>query len=56
MNQYYKDRKKQADKNRRDMPNVAEIVDLITKLYGPAKVIGAEDYVTKKKIGKLDDE
>lgn len=41
--------------NRRDMPNVAEIIDLVTKLYGPVRVIGAEDYITGKKVGKLDD-
>jgi len=38
------------------MPNVAKLIDDLTKLYGPIKVLGAEDYETGVKIGKLDDD
>ena len=56
MNQPSKDEKKaERKRNREAMPNVAELVDQLKVLYGPIRVIGAEDYVTGKKIGKLDE-
>jgi len=50
-----KDREEQARKNREEMPNVAEMLDKI-RAANPglsAKVIGAEDKVTGKKIGNI---
>lgn len=44
------------EKNRKRMPNVAELIDQMTKLYGPVKVLAAEDYETGVKVGKFDDE
>ena len=38
------------------MPNVAKLIDDLTKLYGPVRVIGAEDKVTGVKVGNLDDD
>jgi hypothetical protein len=46
-------RQKQAERNRQEMPNVAEVIDQFTKFFGPVKVIGAEDLITGKKVGKI---
>jgi len=46
---------KQRDANRAAMPNVAALVDEITRYFGPVRVLGAEDKVTGKRVGKLDD-
>ena len=46
---------KKREKNRREMPNVAALVDEITRYFGPVRVLGAEDKVTGKKVGRLDD-
>jgi len=50
-----KDRATQARKNREEMPNVAEMLDKIRKANPTLafKVIGAEDKITGKKIGRL---
>jgi hypothetical protein len=40
----------QREKNRREMPNVAAVVDQFNKFFGPVKVHYAEDLVTKKKV------
>ena len=57
MNRSYKDeRKKKREDNRKRMPNVAKLIDDLTKLYGPIKVLGAEDYETGAKVGNLDDD
>ena len=45
----------QRDKNREEMPNVAEIVDLFTKHFGVVKVLACEDFETGKKAGKVED-
>ena len=42
------------ERNRREMPNVAALVDEITRYFGPVKVLGAEDKITGKKVGRLD--
>lgn len=44
------------EKNRREAPNVAEIVDQFESFFGPVKVKAAEDFVTGKKFGVFDDE
>ena len=46
-------RQQRAEQNRKDMPNVADVIDTFTKFFGPVKVLGAEDFVTGKKQGKL---
>ena len=57
MNQSYKDqREKKRRDNRKRMPNVAELIDQMTKLYGPVKVLGAEDFETGVKVGDLGDD
>jgi len=43
----------QRQSNRAKMPNVAVIVDQFVKVFGPVKVIAAEDYVTGVKVGKF---
>ena len=49
-------REKKREANRKRMPNVAKLLDDLTKLYGPVRVIGAEDKVTGVKVGNLDDD
>jgi len=44
------------EKNRREAPNVAEIVDTFESAFGKVKVLAAEDYVTGKKFGEFPDE
>jgi len=57
MNQSCKDEKKaKREENRKRMPNVAKLMDDLTKLYGRVRVIGAEDYETGVKVGNLDDD
>jgi hypothetical protein len=49
------DRQDKAKKNREEMPNVAEMLDRI-RAANPKlayKVIGAEDKVTGKKVGRI---
>jgi hypothetical protein len=49
-------RKRLAEKNRQEMPNVAELIDTVRQ-HNPGlkfRVVGAEDLVTGKKIGRLD--
>jgi len=41
------------EKNRREAPNVADIVDQFEKCFGKVKVIAAEDFVTGKKYGEF---
>ena len=53
---YKSEREKKRRDNRKRMPNVAELIDQMTKLYGPVKVTAAEDYETGVKVGKFDDE
>jgi hypothetical protein len=43
----------QKQKNRREAPNVADIVDMFNKTFAPVKVTAAEDFVTGKKLGKF---
>lgn len=49
------ERKKQAEKNRQEMPNVAAMLDQIRKSNPELafKVIGAEDLETGKKVGNI---
>lgn len=57
MNRSHNQKKENArKKNREAMPNVAKLIDDLTKLYGPVRVIGAEDYETGVKVGNLDDD
>lgn len=51
-------RDQQAKTNRESMPNVAAMLDKIREKNPDLafKVIGAEDKVTGKKIGRLDDD
>lgn len=51
------ERKQLAQKNREEMPNVADMLDRIRQANPELafKVIGAEDKITGKKIGRLDD-
>ena len=46
----------QREKNRREAPNVAEIVDLFEKHFGKIRVLAAEDFVTGKKFGEFPNE
>ncbi len=46
----------QREKNRREAPNVADIVDNFEKHFGKVKVTAAEDFVTGKKFGKFPEE
>lgn len=41
-----------AEKNRREMPNVAEVIDTFREWFPNLKVIGAEDKETGKKAGE----
>lgn len=43
------------ERNRREMPNVADIVDQMTEFFGPVKVLYAEDFETRKSAGKRPD-
>ena len=47
---------KKRAKNRKEMPNVAQLLDDVRKANPGLKfkVIGAEDKVTKKRVGWLD--
>jgi hypothetical protein len=44
------------DKNRREAPNVADIVDKFEEVFGKVKVTAAEDYVMGKKFGRFPEE
>lgn len=44
------------EQNRREAPNVADVVDQFNKFFGPVKVIAAEDFETGKQYGKFDTE
>ena len=43
----------QKQKNRREAPNVADIVDNFEAVFGKVKVTAAEDFVTGKKFGEF---
>lgn len=47
------DRDQQREKNRETMPNVAEVIDTFNRFFGPVRVLGAEDLITGKKVGKI---
>ena len=47
------DRAQQREKNREAMPNVAEVIDTFNRFFGPVLVVGAEDLITGKKVGKI---
>lgn len=47
------DRDQQRQKNRDAMPNVAEVIDTFNRFFGPVRVLGAEDLITGKKVGKI---
>jgi hypothetical protein len=46
----------QKQKNRREAPNVADIVDKFEAAFGRVKVTAAEDFVTGKKFGVFPEE
>ena len=43
----------QKQKNRREAPNVADIVDMFNLTFAPVKVLAAEDFVTGKRFGEF---
>ncbi len=43
----------QREKNRREAPNVADIVDKFEEVFGKVRVTAAEDFVTGKKYGEF---
>lgn len=46
---------KDREQNRESMPNVAEVVDLFNKEFGPVKVKACEDYETGVKAGEFEE-
>jgi len=46
----------QREKNRREAPNVADIVDKFEEVFGKVKVTAAEDFIMGVKFGKFPEE